>query len=89
MESIDQESGRRRRRSYDDVLKRDAVRLVTEEKYTFLAAATVLRIAIGGHLRLVSPSALTKKGVRTIYPSSAVARAVESIDRDPTSPPID
>ena len=32
MESIEQESGRRRRRSYDEAFKRDAVRLVSEEK---------------------------------------------------------
>ena len=37
MESIEQEGGRRRRRSYDEAFKRDAVRLASEEKYLFKA----------------------------------------------------
>jgi transposase-like protein len=43
MESIEQESVRRRR-SYDESFKRDAVRLVSEEKYTFKAADSTLFI---------------------------------------------
>lgn len=37
-----QEDGRRPRRSYDEAFKRDAVRLVAEEGYTFNAAASSL-----------------------------------------------
>ena len=39
MEAIDAENGGRRRRSYDEAFKRDAVRLISEEKYSFKAAA--------------------------------------------------
>ena len=45
MESIEQESGRRRRRSYDEAFKRDAVRLVAEEKYSFKAAAAAVNVS--------------------------------------------
>ena len=45
MESIEQESGRRRRRSYDEAFKRDAVRLVSEEQYTFRAAAAAVNVS--------------------------------------------
>ena len=45
MEMIEQEDGRRRRRSYDEPFKRDAVRLVSEEKYSFKAAATAVNVS--------------------------------------------
>jgi transposase len=45
MEAIEQEDGRRRRRSYDEAFKRDAVRLVSEEKYTFKAAAAAVNVS--------------------------------------------
>ncbi len=45
MESIEQEDGRRRRRSYDEAFKRDAVRLVAEEKYSFKAAAAAVHVS--------------------------------------------
>ncbi len=45
MESIEQEDGRRCRRSYDEAFKRDAVRLVSEEKYTFKAAAAAVNVS--------------------------------------------
>jgi len=38
----EQEDGRRVRRTYDEAFKREAVRLVAEEGYTFKAAATSL-----------------------------------------------
>ena len=38
-------SGRRRRRSYDEEFKRDAVRLVSEEGYTFKAAAAAVGVS--------------------------------------------
>jgi transposase len=44
MEAIEAEDGRRRRRSYDDAFKRDAVRLVLEEKYSFKAAAAAVNV---------------------------------------------
>jgi transposase len=44
MESIEQESGRRRGRSYDESFKRSAVRLVSEEQYTFKAAAAAVNV---------------------------------------------
>jgi transposase len=44
MEAIEQVSGRRRRRSYDEAFKRDAVRLVSEEKYSFKAAAAAVNV---------------------------------------------
>jgi transposase len=44
MESIEQKDGRRRRRSYDEAFKRDAVRLVTEEQYTFKGAAAAVNV---------------------------------------------
>jgi transposase len=44
VESIEQESVRRRR-SYDESFKRDAVRLVSEEKYTFKAAAAAVNVS--------------------------------------------
>jgi transposase len=44
MESIEHEDGRRRRRSYDEAFKRDAVRLVSEEKYSFKAAAAAVNV---------------------------------------------
>jgi transposase len=45
MESIEQEDGRRRRRSYDEAFKRDAVGLVSEEQYTFKAAAAAVNVS--------------------------------------------
>jgi transposase-like protein len=45
MDSIEQEDGRRRRPSYDEAFKRDAVRLVSEEKYTFKAAAAAVNVS--------------------------------------------
>lgn len=45
MSSIDQSDGRRRRPSYDEAFKRDAVRLVSEEKYTFKAAAAAVNVS--------------------------------------------
>jgi transposase len=44
MEASEHEDGRRRRRSYDEAFKRDAVRLVSEEKYTFKAAAAAVNV---------------------------------------------
>jgi transposase len=45
MEANEQESGPRRRgRSYDAAFKRDAVRLVSEEKYSFKAAAAAVNV---------------------------------------------
>ena len=44
MEAIEQEDGRRRRRSYDESFKRDAVRLVSQEKYSFKAAAAAVNV---------------------------------------------
>ena len=44
MEAVEPEDGRRRRRSYDDAFKRDAVRLVSEEKYSFKAAAAAVNV---------------------------------------------
>ena len=44
MEASEQESGRRRRRSYDEAFKRDAVRLVSEEQYSFKAAAAAVNV---------------------------------------------
>ena len=44
MEANEHEAGRRRRRSYDEAFKRDAVRLVSEEKYTFKAAAAAVNV---------------------------------------------
>lgn len=44
MEANDHEEGRRRRRSYDEAFKRDAVRLVSEEKYSFKAAAAAVNV---------------------------------------------
>jgi len=44
MEAMEHEDGRRRRRSYDDAFKRDAVRLVSEEKYSFKAAAAAVNV---------------------------------------------
>ncbi len=44
MEANEQEPGRRRGRSYDEAFKRDAVRLVSEEKYTFKAAAAAVNV---------------------------------------------
>jgi transposase len=38
----EQEDGRRVRRTYDEAFKREAVRLVAQEGYTFKAAATSL-----------------------------------------------
>jgi transposase len=45
MEVIESENGRRRGRSYDEAFKRDAVRLVSEEKYTFRAAAAAVNVS--------------------------------------------
>ncbi len=45
MEASEHEDGRRRRRSYDEAFKRDAVRLVAEEKYSFKAAATAVNVS--------------------------------------------
>jgi transposase len=44
MESIEKESVRRRRRSYDEAFKRDAVRLVSEEQYSFRTAAAAVNV---------------------------------------------
>ncbi len=44
MEANEHEDGRRRRRSYDEAFKRDAVRLVSEEKYSFKAAAAAVNV---------------------------------------------
>lgn len=44
MEAIEQEDGRRRR-TYDEAFKRDAVRLVSEENYTFKAAAAAVNVS--------------------------------------------
>jgi transposase len=45
MEAIEHEDGRRRGRSYDEAFKRDAVRLVSQEKYTFKAAAAAVGVS--------------------------------------------
>jgi transposase len=45
METSEHEDGRRRRRSYDEAFKRDAVRLVAEEKYSFQAAAKAVHVS--------------------------------------------
>ena len=52
MESIEQEGGRRRRRSYDEAFKRDAVRLASAEKYLFKAVNVC-----GGRSNRAIPSA--------------------------------
>ena len=44
MEAIEAEDGRRRRRSYDEAFKRDAVRLISDEKYSFKAAAAAVNV---------------------------------------------
>jgi transposase len=44
MVAKEHEDGRRRRRSYDDAFKRDAVRLVSEEKYSFKSAAAAVNV---------------------------------------------
>jgi transposase len=44
MEANEHEDGRRRRRSYDEAFNRDAVRLVSEEKYSFKAAAAAVNV---------------------------------------------
>jgi transposase len=44
MEANERKDGRRRGRSYDEAFKRDAVRLVSEEKYTFQAAAAAVNV---------------------------------------------
>jgi transposase len=58
MEAIEQESVRRRR-SYDESFKRDAVRLVSEEKYSFKAAAAAVSVCEQSlrawHAKYVSP----------------------------------
>ena len=43
MEKNEQKNGRRGR-SYDEAFKREAVRLVSEEKYTFRAAAAAVGV---------------------------------------------
>jgi transposase len=45
MASSEQDSGRGRRRSYDEAFKRDAVRLVSQEQYTFQAAAAAVNVS--------------------------------------------
>lgn len=45
MEANEQQAGRRRGRSYDEAFKRDAVRLVSEEKYSFKAAAAAVNVS--------------------------------------------
>jgi transposase-like protein len=45
MDANEQQDGRRRGRSYDEAFKRDAVRLVSEEKYTFKAAAAAANVS--------------------------------------------
>ena len=47
MEKNEQKNGRRGR-SYDEAFKREAVRLVSEEKYTFRAAAAAEATPAGG-----------------------------------------
>ena len=44
MEANEQKNGRRRGRSYEEAFKRDAVRLVSEEQYTFKAAAAAVNV---------------------------------------------
>lgn len=44
MAAIEQED-RRRHRSYDEAFKREAVRLVSEEMYTFQAAAAAVNVS--------------------------------------------
>jgi len=44
MEANEQGNGRRRGRSYEEAFKRDAVRLVSEEQYTFKAAAAAVNV---------------------------------------------
>jgi transposase len=62
MDSNEHEDGRRRRRSYDEAFKRDAVRLVSEEKYTFKAAAAAVNVSEQSlrawHAKFVPPPAL-------------------------------
>ena len=59
MEGVEHEDGRRRRRSYDESFKREAVRLVTEEKYSFAAAARAVNVSEQSlrawHARLAPP----------------------------------
>ena len=61
MEANEQDSGRRRRRSYDEAFKRDAVRLVSEEKYSFKAAAAAVNVCEQSlrswHAKFVPPPA--------------------------------
>jgi len=45
MDANEQQDSRRRGRSYDEAFKRDAVRLVSEEKYTFKAAAAAVGVS--------------------------------------------
>jgi transposase len=45
MAASERKDGRRRGRSYDDAFKRDAVRLVSEDKYTFKAAAAAVNVS--------------------------------------------
>ncbi|MBX3435129.1 MAG: transposase [Pirellulales bacterium] len=44
-ESRDEADGRRPRRSYDEAFKRDAVRLVSDEKYSFASAAQAVGVS--------------------------------------------
>lgn len=58
MEKNEQKNGRRGR-SYDEAFKREAVRLVSEEKYTFRAAAAAVGVneqsLRAWHAKLVPP----------------------------------
>lgn len=59
MEANEPRNGRRRGRSYDEAFKRDAVRLVSEEKYSFKAAAAAVNVCEQSlrawHAKLVPP----------------------------------
>ena len=45
MAELEPANGRRGRRSYEESFKRDAVRLISEEKYTFKAAAAAVNVS--------------------------------------------
>jgi transposase len=45
MQENEQQKGRRGRRTYDEAFKREAVRLVSEEKYSFKAAAAAVNVS--------------------------------------------
>jgi hypothetical protein len=58
MESLEQEDGRRRRRSYDEAFKHDAVRLASAEKHSFKGGQR-LRRAIKSRLPSARISRIT------------------------------